>query len=200
MTKDLLPTEALRLVNKGKSIDSRDIIVQYLVSEPDAVKLTQQQQTKLARMQECDRLLSTHLHSRRNIISLLSEKFKVSKDTIARDIVDTEYVFGSTKKHNKPYLLSNHLDLIDDGLRMAKKIGDMNLYLKLMELRLKVIKEVPEDNTQQNAPAVLIFDIIQSNVKGLSEIEMSAERAKEVALKALQFEDIDHEVISEDEQ
>lgn len=177
----VLPAQYMRLVTGEARTDTKDILVQYLVSEPGTVELTQKQQELLERATEADRLMRSGRYSRRQMELMLCKKFDYSIDTGRNDLYLAEYLWGNSVKRNKSYLLSNHIDQIDDCIRAARDAGDQKNLAVFMELRGKAIKELSDEDTANTRPAAIIFNFTMDGNSLFDGAPMTGEAAKKAA-------------------
>lgn len=99
--------------NKLIGDSNRDIIEQYLVSDPGTVVLDDTQQKLLARWEYADELIRRHEHKREEISRLIIHKYSVSRSTSYQDIVNAENVFASSTPLNKKYRIGLRIEYLE---------------------------------------------------------------------------------------
>lgn len=192
-----IPANIMRMVTMEARTDNREALVHFLISEPGTVTLTPKQEELLNRAREADRLMQAKRYSRREMELLLSDKFNYSIDTARNDMYLAEYIWGNAIKRNKTYLLSSHIDQIDDFIRMARQSGNDKFIEALLDLKTKAIKELPDNNTSDTTPAAIIFNISMDTANLFDGKPITEEEAKKTAGDYLgkDITDIEHEEI-----
>ena len=197
MTNDfptqLLPAQFMRVISGEAKTDIKDILVQYVASEPGTIELTQKQQEQLERAVEADRLMRTRRYSRRQMELILAGKFKYSIDTARKDLLLAEHIWGRAVKRNKSYLISNHIDDIDDAIRAAREAGDQKHLAIFMDLKTKALKELSDETASDTTPAAIIMNFTLNQAPALTDNPLNATEARTIAAKYMgkDIEDIE---------
>lgn len=157
--QQLLPIEAMRLLSTEGKLYNREVIIQYLVGEAGTVKLNPEQENLLQRWSAADDMMRNMETGPNEIALALMKKFEYSVATARRDISNAQYVFGSMNVADKRYVISRHLDLIDDCIRKAIAAGKDKLWPILLQVKNKAIEMMPDTQKTDTTPAALIFNI-----------------------------------------
>lgn len=111
-----------------------------------------------------DRLLfvDAHLRMRRRnndaIIRMTMKKFGVTRYRAERDIVETMKLFGESRKLNKAYLVSHHINEIQRQIQTCIEKGVMDLIPKLNDNLIYALNSLPvEADQRESPPAQIIF-------------------------------------------
>lgn len=195
----LLSAELMRMVNLDPKAETKEVLVQYLVSEPGTIELTPKQQEMLERAEEADRLMRKGDYTRMEMEQMLADKFGYSLNTARNDLYLAEHIWGNAHKRNKSYLMSGHIDLIDRLLIAAEQRKDWKNVNFLLAERTRAIKELPERSEGDTTPAAIIFNFGTGTMAEMLGEDMSLEEAHKAASEYLgkDIEDIDHEMIDE---
>lgn len=99
--------------NKLIGDSNREVIEQYLVSDPGTVVLNDVQQKLLQRWEYADELIRRFEHKREEISRLLMRKFNISRNTAYQDIVNAENLFASSTPLNKKYRIQLRIEYLE---------------------------------------------------------------------------------------
>lgn len=179
----------MKSLGKGE-MESRERIMSVLGGKE--LMLTQAEEDMKERWMYCDDLIRTRQYSRAQIVNMIVEKFAVSKSVAAKDIGDTHFVFGSTTKYNKNYLIILHIDECDKFIR--ENITNKEMYdqvIKMYDIRRKYIEMMEKDGVAADLPPVAIQFVLnkQTNLN----ISMSPEEAMAEARKLISAENQEDE-------
>lgn len=191
----LLPSSLARMLSPAQRKSNQEMIIEYLVSPPGTVELTEKQRELFERWKLADQLLRAGRYTTKEVAQILAKQSDIA--TAWRDIDDARYVFGSTRKSNKTYLLQVHVERIEASIMLAKRVGRDDLLPKLYDAYTKAISMLPDDVKENVAPAAIIFNITEHNVTALTPDPLTAQEAENVLNKYLEDNnitlDIDHE-------
>lgn len=145
-----------RTTHKPKSYI--DAVIRF-INHKDIV-LTPDQEQFMQRLQFADELIRSRKYVRQQIINQIAARFQVSDWRADQDITDTHRVFGASRKINKAYLLSFHLDDIQEQINLAKQARRIELLPKLNDNYTYALNSLPaEEKESDSAPAKIIFVI-----------------------------------------
>jgi hypothetical protein len=196
--KGLLPANLTDLLETGAKKTNQDIIIDYLISEPGAITLTDKQTDLLERWSYCDDLLRSRKHTHPEMVKLLMNKFNgISAPTARNDIENAKLVFGSTIKVSRNYVLANHLNRLEDAMTRAEVRGDTKAAAQLYSIYNDAIKLQKDESKSTPPPTAIIFGIY-GNAQVLPEdyTESDALKTTQDFLHEKGITDIDFEIVS----
>lgn len=166
------------------------------------VVLNADQEQLMQRLQFADEQLRSRKFSRQQVINSIVTRFNVSEWRADQDITDAHKVFGNTRKLNKAYLLSFHLDDIQEQIQMAKRANRLELLPKLNDNYTYALNSMPAEEKESDVrPARIVFVIKGESSKDKSVEEWLEEADKLLALSTKQSNVAPDEYIEfEDEQ
>lgn len=166
------------------------------------ITLNSEQELLMQRLQFADEQLRSRKFSRQQVINSIVTRFQVSEWRADQDITDAHRVFGQTRKLNKAYLLSFHLDDIQEQIQTAKRAGKLELLPKLNDNYTYALNSMPAEEKESDArPARIVFVIKGESSKQRTADEWLAEAEKLIALSSKQSNVAPDEYIEfEDEQ
>lgn len=148
------------------------------VKDKDIV-LNPEQEKYMQRLLYADELARSRKYTRQQIINMLVSRFDVSNWRADEDITDSHKVFGQTRKINKAYLLSFHLDDIQEQISLAKQARRLDLLPKLNDNLTYALNSLPpEEKETEAAPAKIIFIIKDGGAKTMDVDAILAEAEK----------------------
>jgi hypothetical protein len=158
-------------------------IISYLSTEDGAVILTEKQEEMLGRLKQADDLLRKNKHSTKEVARMLVDIFRdkgvnYSIATAWRDIDDARMVFGTTRTINKNYIVTSHIDEIDEVIKLAKSTSNFKLLPLLFDCKTKALAQLPDDDSRKNAPPAIIFNI--TNNTAIIDNNMTDDEAEAV--------------------
>lgn len=187
----VIKADIMRMITMDARTDTRELLVQYLLAEEGTVQLTPVQLKQLERVEEADRLIRGGRFPRQeDRETILARKYNISRSTARNDLATAEYIFGRSRKRDKNYLMSNHIDFLDQCIKKAQRAGDMRSMVMLIAEKTKAIKELPDYTSANTAPAAIIFNIYSSDINDLTDVEMNADVARKNAMEYLKDRDI----------
>jgi hypothetical protein len=108
------------LDNRNKKDSNREVIENYLVSDPGTVELNDQQKVLLKRWEYADELIRIkEIRTRELQAQMIMKVFGVSRTTAYQDIVNAEAVFASSTPLNKKYRIGLRIEFLE------KKIDEL---------------------------------------------------------------------------
>lgn len=130
----------IRFVNKG------DIV------------LNAEQENLFLRLCYTDTLLRSRKYKRDDILENIRKRFGISAYRANQDITDAHKIFGETRKLNKNYLLSHHIDEIGMQIQLAKDAGRYELLPKLNDNYTYALNSIPfEAEERETPPAKIVY-------------------------------------------
>jgi len=181
MSNSLIPANIMKMLGNQYKTDNREMIISYLVSEEGSVVLTDKQKELMHRWDVADDLMRSRRYTGNEVAKVLSKKFEYSVSVAFRDMEDARFVYGSTRKSNKQYLLALHVDRIEAAIVLAEQQGRKEILPKLYEVYTKALDKLPEDSKENNAPAAIIFNISTNQSLNLLPQDMTAADAARTA-------------------
>lgn len=192
MTQPLIPANIVRKLGIDVKKSNQEVIIDFLTQEQGTVDLNKTQKDLLNRWDYADNLLRTRKYKKTEISKMLCLKFSISIATARNDMAEAEYVFGSTRKFNKQYILLNHLDQIDDMIIEAQRRRDDDLVAKLMLIRTRALALLPDEMQKEMPPTKIVFNLTQNNTNEIfMPKEITAEEARRHAAARLKELNID---------
>jgi hypothetical protein len=179
-----IPSTLMHQLIAGQELDNREVVINYLVSQKGTVELSELQKDLLDRWETADDLIRSNRYKLTEVARVLEKKYQYGLATARRDIADAQYVFNSTNKKNKGYLLALHLDRIDAAIILAMQQNSRLLPLLFAEYT-RAWKELPDDEKGSTTPAAIIFNFTTNHITQLTETEIANETAKAIADKYL---------------
>lgn len=175
----------MELLKTEHKKDTRETIIEYLVSEPGTLELTHEQQDLLDKWQFVDDQIRTRRYTTSEVAKIVMRKYNKSIAQAWRYINDARFVFGSSMKTSKRYLLAVHAEGIELQLQMAAKEGDRKSYAALSREYTAAIKEMPEDSKGRTAAPMTVYLIAGSNINSLMDVPIVEAEAREIAKKKI---------------
>jgi hypothetical protein len=181
----------------GEKLGVREKIVQFLTKGD--VLLHADEERILDRCTFTDGLIRSKKYQRDDIISMICQRFTVSKFTAERDITNAHSIFGSTRQISKKYLIGQHIEDIGLIIQAAKTDEALKPQLpKLLEAYTKAIQAMPDDiSAGENSPTLLQF-VFQG---GAIDTGMTPDEAMKMAEKFMKrkayAEDISYEELKD---
>lgn len=197
----LIPAKVYKMLDNKRKKSNIEQIISYLSTEEGAVILTDKQEEMLARLRQADDLLRKNKHSTKEVAKILLDIYKdrgvsYSTATAWRDIDDARAVFGTTRTVNKNYLVTSHIDEIDEAIKIAKSTQNFKLLPLLFDCKTKAIAHLPDDDSRKNAPPAIIFNI--TNNTAIIGNEMSDDEAEQVVKEMMADKNIVVDVEAEE--
>src|SRR5574343_604515 len=127
-TKEMMIFER-QLQRRQPPKDDFEAVVRAFTHED--ITLTPRQQQLSERLMFVDAQLRMRRHTQDAIIRMNMKKFGVTRHRAERDIVDTMKLFGESRKLNKAYLMSHHIDEIQRQIQTCIEAKKMELIPKL---------------------------------------------------------------------
>lgn len=161
------------------ALKSRERIMSFLGG--GEVVLTDQEEKMLQRWEFADDLIRSRQYGRAQIVHMVAEKFSVSRALANKDIGDTHFVFGSTIKYNKNYLLILHIDECDKFIR--DNSGDdekLDVVMKMYDIRRKYVEMLDRDHAANDMPPVAIQFVMNDESKMAISFEDALASAKQM--------------------
>lgn len=187
----------MKMLGTQHKMDNREMIISYLVSEEGSVILTDKQKELMHRWDTADDLMRGQRYAPKEVAQLLTKKFDCSPATAWRYMEDASYVYGSTRKTSKNYLLALHAERIQTAIVLAEKQGKKDILPKLYDAYTKAISLLPSETKDNPAPTAIVFSISAEQAGGFLKKDLSpadAARIAEEKLKAkgvyVDFEEI----------
>ncbi len=190
--KDILPVE-------NSKNDAFNKIVRFYIDGD--VALSADEEKILNRWIFCDALLRQRKHKTDYIIAQLGEKFGVSKFTAQNDITQTYALFGQTRIMSKQYLISHHIEDIQQQIERYKFDKSLaQLLPKLYAELTRAINSLPDGAAKPPSapPTVVISTIVQQAPAATLSLEeakekLAAWKANKAAKEFDDFEDVTNE-------
>jgi hypothetical protein len=191
----LIPANIVRKLGVNAKKTNQEVIIDYLTQEKGTVELNKTQKELYDRWDLADNLMRQRKYKKTEIAKMICGKFNVSIATARNDLAEAEYIFGSTRKFSKIYVLSNLIDQLEDKMVEAERRGDQDLVAKLAMILTKAISLMPDEMQKEIPPTKLVFNLTQNNTT--NELYMpetfTEEDAKRVAAEKLKKLGIDLE-------
>lgn len=191
MSKNALSTALSLMLESEDKIDNREAIINYLITDPGTVQLSEKQQKLLERWEFADKQMRSRKYRKPELLNILMKRFDIQRATANRDISDAQYVFSSVNKPNKNYLLAIHVDRIEDACVWAQQEGHFKLIPFLFAELTRAIKELPAEEQGNPTPAAIVFNIGAVNLGALTKEPMTDAEAFEIAKKRLEQKGVD---------
>jgi hypothetical protein len=148
------------------------------VKEKDII-LNPEQERYMQRILYADELIRSRKYTRQQVINMIVTRFDVSKWRADEDVTDTHKVFGATRKISKGYILSFHLDDIQEQILLAKQARRLDLLPKLNDNLTYALNSLPpEEKESDRAPAKIVFIIKDRSNKTMDVDAILAEAEK----------------------
>lgn len=176
-----LSAQMIRKLTDGRKKSNQEIIIEHLISEDGAVRLTPLQENLLKRWKMADDLMRSRRYKTNEIVRILRRLYNYGIASAQRDIEDARFVFGSSRKNSKHYHLSNHVEYIDDYIIEMREKGEHELAIKLISEKTKALKEIQEDKRETPPPSAIIFNITTNHFSALAGNDFTEADAEEVA-------------------
>jgi hypothetical protein len=125
------------------------------------IALTVEQEELFVRVSYTDNLLRSRKYKRDDIIRMIIAKYQVSNYRAAQDITDAHKIFGETRRLNKNYLISHHIEDIGLQIQAARDTGRLDLLPKLNDnfnRAIELIPDEPEDDDIRPARIIYVFE------------------------------------------
>jgi hypothetical protein len=130
-----------RLTDKPRT--NVEAIIRFVLHND--IMLTKEQQDLSDRLFFTDMLIRKRKWTRDEVIRMIRVRFQISQWRANQDITDAHKVFGETRKLNKQYLLSHHIEEIQLQIQMAKEKGMEDLLPKLNANLTDALNALPVD-------------------------------------------------------
>lgn len=181
-----IPEKIMKMLDRNSGKKSNiEAIVDYLVGAEGSVVLTDLQEAMMKRMRKADDLLYSGHHTHKEVADIIAKMFNQSRTQSRTDIENAKFVFGSTRKANKPYLLALHTERIESAIVMAQRAGRHDLVPKLFDSYTKAARALPDDPDESNESTAIIFNLTQNNLTVLTDSGINSESARVIAQKRL---------------
>lgn len=153
------------------------------------IVLTDREQSLLDRWQYCNDLIRSNEYSRAEIMHQIIEKFAISRPTASSDIADTHFVFGSSIRYNKNYLIVLHIDQCDDFIRKNQNNEKkLDAVMRMFDVRRRYVEMLEAGNDAKDLPPVAIrFTLNQTNIA----LTVNPDNALDEASRFLEAETIE---------
>ncbi len=146
----------MKLIKQDKPRSSVEAIIRFM-SKADIV-LNSEQENLFVRLCYTDTLLRSRKYKRDTVIDMLRKRFGISPYRANQDITDAHKAFGETRKLNKNYLISHHIDEIGMQIQLVKESGRLELLPKLNDNYTYALNSIPvQYEPEDHAPAKVIF-------------------------------------------
>lgn len=143
-----------RLTDKPRT--NVEAIIRFVLHSD--IVLTQEQQDLSDRLFFTDMLIRKRKWTRDEVIRMIRTRFKVSQWRANQDITEAHKVFGETRKLNKQYLLSHHIEEIQLQIQMAKEKGMEDLLPKLNANLTDALNALPiEKDPLDSRPKKIVY-------------------------------------------
>lgn len=185
-----------QISKEGEKLGVREKIIQFL-TKGDIV-LHADEERILDRCTFTDGLIRSKKYRRDEIISMICQRYSVSKFTAERDITNAHGIFGSTRQISKKYLLGQHIEEIGLIIQTAKSDETLKPQLpKLLEAYTKAIQAMPDDMPAgETTPTLLQFVLQGASIETGMTPEQAMEMAKKYMKRKAYAEDISFEELN----
>jgi len=136
-----------------------DTVIRHVLHQD--VVLSADQEALLLRIQFADQHLRERKHTRDDIVALIVGRFGVSRWRAEQDITDAHKAFGATRKLNKTYMLSHHIDTIERQIQMAMDAKDIKSLPRLNDNLTAAINALPDSVDDKDAAPVRIVFVVK---------------------------------------
>lgn len=182
MSSSLIPSRIFNMLDFDRKKSNVEVIIDYVSTEPGTVELTEKQSELLERFQKADELMRKNVHSSKEIANIMVKVFQTKEKnysvrTAFKDMEDARYIFGSTRKTNKNYLVAAHLDEIDEAIKQMKSQGKIKELTLLFEVRTKALSQLRDDDASKRSAPAIVFNI--TNTQNVLNVAISEEEAEE---------------------
>jgi hypothetical protein len=158
-----IPAAVTKLLSNGRSKSNVEVIVDHLISEFGTVPLNEVQEALLNRLRKVDDLFNSGRYTSKEIAQIHAKHFGQSVSQSRRDMEDSDFVFGSTRKSNKKNSMWRHKARIEDAIVEYTRLGLHDLVPKLYDCLTKAIIAMPDDKEEARQTAGIIMNITQTN-------------------------------------
>jgi hypothetical protein len=166
-----LPLEKHSGPNKLNNIEA----VKRWIHRQD-ISLNSEQEELLQRLHYCDEKIRSRKFSRDEIVTAIRTRFSVSQWRAELDITEAHNVFGVSRKLNKNYLISEHIENIGRHIKLAEELKRIDLLQKLNDSYTYALNSLPADSEiNKSSPAKIIFVIKGSDKHRKTVDELIAE-------------------------
>jgi hypothetical protein len=150
--EDIIFRKKMKQVRQPKN--DVDAVIRYMLHND--VKLTGSQDALCTRLMFVDSLNRGRKHTTDEIIELLKEKFTITQYRAQQDLYDCQKVFGETRKLNKTYLLSHHIQDIGITIQKCLDAKKFDLLAKLYDNYTYAINSLPVETEMKESPPTQI--------------------------------------------
>ena len=149
----------MQLISQEKPRTNVDAIIRFM-TKGDII-LNADQESLFVRICWTDTMLRSRKYKRDDILSISQKRFSISPYRANQDITDTHKVFGETRKLNKNYLISHHIDTIGRHIQLAEESSRLDLLAKLNDNLTYAINSIPpevDQPDQHTAKIVYVYE------------------------------------------
>lgn len=159
---NLIPSSIVKLLDTEHKKSHQERIIDYLVSDGRSLELTEHELYLLKRWRKADDFLGANRYTSKEVVHLLvkyfqSEERGYSIATAYRDIDDARFVFGSTRKMNKPYRLHAHLERLEEMMIYWQK-KDGKVFQKLADSYTYALSLIKDEGVEKPATPVIVLN------------------------------------------
>ncbi|AWW31839.1 hypothetical protein DN752_17820 [Echinicola strongylocentroti] len=120
--------------------DVEKIVMYFQGKLTDNVSLSPALEQKIERMKACNKLIQKYGGAKK-VIAMMESMWDVSFSTARRIYKDTQEAFGEVTYFNRQYHIDTYIQMLLEGLSLAKDSGDNRSYASLMKEYKEAIKE-----------------------------------------------------------
>lgn len=133
-----------------------EVLIRHL-SKGD-ILLNSDQEQLFIRLTLADQWLRSRKYDRDTIITMLRQRFGITSYRANQDITDAHKVFGETRKLNKNFLLSHHIEEIGRQIQIILNEKRYELLPKLNDSYTYAINSIPREiEESQSSPAKIVY-------------------------------------------
>ncbi|MDH7463961.1 hypothetical protein QEG73_21850 [Chitinophagaceae bacterium 26-R-25] len=133
-----------------------EVLIRHL-SKGDII-LNSDQEQLFIRLTLADQWLRSRKYDRDTIITMLRQRFSITSYRANQDITDAHKVFGETRKLNKNFLLSHHIEEIGRQIQIVLNEKRYELLPKLNDSFTYAINSIPREiEENQSSPAKIVY-------------------------------------------
>jgi len=145
-----------QLTRKQEPKNDAEAVIRYLLYGD--IKLNGAQKELSERLMFVDEQLRARRLTNEEIIKLTMERFEVTQYRAQRDINDCQKVFGESRKINKAYLMSHHIQEIGRQIQMCLDRSKLEYLPKLNDNLTYALNSLPVETEMREAvPAKIVF-------------------------------------------
>lgn len=170
----------MKLQNRHRGVLPKtniEAVERYIMNQD--IPLTDDQRELMSRIQYADELKRKRTFDREAIINSIVSRFGISTWRAEQDITDAHRLFGASRKLNKNYLLSQHLDNMEKQIKTFEKANQYALIPKLNDNYTYALNSLQAESLDHEpSPTTIIFIVKSPKESKRKTIEELLEEAQ----------------------